>query len=76
MSKRNYYANVCVACEHLLSGHSLVDGGDFRRGPYRCELCPCEVPQEAPFYGLSKAQYDRFIANDHRLTCGEFSERA
>lgn len=56
--KRMPYAHVCVACEHYSSVHLLAPYGDLRAGPYRCEECDCEIPQDGPFYGLTKRQYE------------------
>lgn len=55
---RGVYAYLCLACNHLASGHGLVEGGDLRDGPYRCGDCDCEISQDAPMGALSRAQFE------------------
>ena len=59
MSRSGYgvYAWLCAGCEHLSSKHLLADNGDLHNGPYRCELCECEIPQDGPHLPLSRRQY-------------------
>jgi hypothetical protein len=52
------YAYMCEACKHEASRHRLVKGGDIKAGPYRCQRCECEIPQDAPMYTLSQRQYE------------------
>jgi hypothetical protein len=55
-----WWAFGCQSCGHLTVDHRLV--GDAIAGPYRCEVghgsCSCERPQDGPWVGLSKQQYE------------------
>lgn len=57
-----YYTYVCPLCQHLTSGHRLVAGGDLRGGPYRCQECGCERPQDAGDIGMSQRQVEEHLA--------------
>ena len=58
------YAYQCAGCEHLSSGHLLVDDGDLRAGPYRCGSCECEIPQDGPHIPLSRREYAALFGPD------------
>lgn len=53
------YCYVCTACVHPAHLHGLVDGGDLRVGPYRCE-CGCEIAQDAPMGRWDQRQYEQW----------------
>jgi hypothetical protein len=73
MARGNFtvYAHLCVACEHLLSRHSLV--GDEVSGPYQCRDCACEVPQDTPAIPLLTPEYRKW-ASDHPDLTWEWEE--
>lgn len=56
------YAYLCTRCDHLLSNHTLADDGDTKDGPYRCAHCPCERPQEGDEEGLTRPEFEQYMA--------------
>lgn len=56
--KPSVYAYLCEPCGHLSSGHFLVDDGDLRAGPYQCQRCACQRPQDGPDIPLTRRQFE------------------
>lgn len=52
------YAYICSNCNHPFNRHLLVEGGDFKNGPYGCEHCDCNVAQDQRCYTLNQKQFE------------------